>query len=107
MKVYLDGSDSTTIPSTLAQHRQVYFRHGHADRACSSKGTGRRLFMLNVHIWQYGRRQPRTISVEERHAKLAKTRQVAGQKRERRKDLLQDRRTRGYALLYKLHHFVR
>ena len=88
MKAYLEGSDSPTIPSSLARHRQVYFRHGHADRAGSSKGTGSRLCMLNVHIWQYGRPQPRTISVEVRHANLARTRQVSGQKRERRKDLL-------------------
>jgi hypothetical protein len=91
MKVYLEGSDSPTIPSSLARFKQPYFRHGHADRASSSKGTGSRLFMLNVHMWQYGRPQPRTISVEERHAKLAKARQVSGQKRERRKALLQDR----------------
>ncbi len=32
----------------------MYFRHGHADRAVSSKGTGSRLFVLNVHMWQYG-----------------------------------------------------
>ena len=94
MKAYLEGSDSPTIPSSLARHNNVYFRHGHADRAGSSKGTGSRLFMLNVHMWQYGRPQPRTISIEERHAKLARTRQVAGQKRERRKDLLQDRSAR-------------
>ena len=54
MKAYLEGSDSPTIPSSLARHGQVYFRHGHADRAGSSKGTGSRLFMLNVHMWQYG-----------------------------------------------------
>jgi hypothetical protein len=94
MKAYLEGSDSPTIPSSFARHKQVYFRHGHADRAGSSTGTGSRLFMLNVHMWQYGQPQPRTISVEERHAKLSKTRQVAGQKRERRKDLLQDRSAR-------------
>ena len=94
MKAYLEGSDSPTIPSSLARHNHVYFRHGHADRAGSGKGTGSRLFMLNVHMWQYGRPQPRTISIEERHAKLARTRQVAGQKRERRKDLLQDRSAR-------------
>ena len=55
--------------------------------------------MLNVHMWQYERPQPRTISVEERHAKLARTRQVAGQKQEHRKDLLQDRSARIRATL--------
>ena len=55
MKAYLEGSDSPTIPSSLARHNNVYFRHGHADRAGSSKGTGSRLFMLNVHMGQYGR----------------------------------------------------
>ena len=40
MKAYLEGSDSPTTPSSLARHRQVYFRHGQADRAGSSKGTG-------------------------------------------------------------------
>ena len=36
MKAYLEGSDSPTIPSSLARHRQVYLRHGLAD---SSKGA--------------------------------------------------------------------
>jgi hypothetical protein len=66
----------------------------HADLAGSSKGSGSQLFMLNVHMWQYWRPQPRTISVGERHAKQAGARQVAGQKRERRRDVLQDRRAR-------------
>ena len=99
MKAYLEGSDSPTIPSSLARHNNVYFRHGHADRAGSGKGTGSRLFMLNVHMWQYGRPQPRTISIEERHAKLARASQAAGQKRDRFKDLLQDRSARIRATL--------
>jgi hypothetical protein len=52
------------------------------------------MFMLNVHMWQYGLPQSRTKSVKKRHEKLAKTRQVAGQKPKRRKDLLQDRSAR-------------
>jgi hypothetical protein len=97
MKVYLEGSDSPTIPSSLARFKQTYFEYGHADRAGSSTGTGSRLFMLNVHMWQYGRPQSRTISVEERHAKLARARQVSGQ--ERRNALLQDRSARRRASL--------
>ena len=98
MKAYLGGSDSPTIPSTLARHRNMYFRHGHADRI-GMQGGGSRLFMLNVHLWQYGRPQPRTISVEERHARLAKARQASGRKRESRKALLADRSARRRAAL--------
>ena len=43
MKAYLGGSDSPTIPSTLARHRNMYFRHGHADRI-GRQGGGSRLF---------------------------------------------------------------
>ena len=53
----------------------------------------------NVHMWQYGRPQPRTISVEERHARLAKARQASGQKRESRKELLADRKAQRRATL--------
>ena len=53
MKAYLGGSDSPTIPSALAQHKNAYFRHGHADRP-GVVGGGSRLFMLNVHMWQLG-----------------------------------------------------
>ena len=98
MKAYLGGSDSPTIPSTLARHRNMYFRHGHADRI-GMQGGGSRLFMLNVHLWQYGRPQPRTISVEERQARLAKARQASGRKRESRKALLADRSARRRAAL--------
>jgi hypothetical protein len=74
MKAYLKGSDSPTIPNSLA-HKKDFFRHGHADRPGTHHG-GSRLFMLNVHMWQYGRPQPRTISVRERHARLVKSKKI-------------------------------
>jgi hypothetical protein len=49
MKAYLGGSDSPTIPSSLADHKNTYFRHGHADCPGRQEG-GSRLFMLNVHV---------------------------------------------------------
>jgi hypothetical protein len=98
MKAYLGGSDSPTIPSSLANRKLAYFRHGHADRPGTQEG-GSRLFTLNVHMWQYGRPQPRTISVEERHARLAKARQSSGKKRESRRDQLADRQARRRAVL--------
>jgi hypothetical protein len=98
MKAFLDGSDSPTIPSSLARYRTIYFRHGHADRS-GRQGGGSRLFMLNVHMWQYGRPQPRTISVEERHARLQKARQASGRKRESWKELLAERSAQRHATL--------
>jgi hypothetical protein len=93
MKAYLGGSDSPTIPSSLAHQKNAYFRHGHAHRA-GRQHEGSRLFMLNVHMWQYGRPQPRTISVQVCHTRLAKARQVSGQKLESQKDKLAGRRAR-------------
>ena len=69
-----------------------------ADRPGTQQG-GSRLFVLNVHMWQYGRPQPRTISVQERHARLKKARLVSGRKREARKDQMADRRARRRAIL--------
>ena len=105
MKTYLEGLDSPTIPSSLARHNHVYFRHGHADRAGSSKGTGSRLFMLNVHLWQYGRPQPRTISIEERHANW-QGRDKSLVKNESVGKTFCRTEVRVYALLCKLHHKV-
>ncbi len=68
-----------------------YFRHGHADRPGRQEG-GSRLLMPNVHMWQYGRPHPHTISVEERHTRMAKVRHASGKTRESRKDQLADRR---------------
>ncbi len=100
MKTCLGGSDSPTIPSSLANRKKAYFRHGHADRPGRQEG-GSRLFTLDVHMWQYGRPQPRTLSVEERHARLAKARQSSGKRRESRKDQLADWRARRRAVLQK------
>jgi hypothetical protein len=90
MKTYLGGSDSPTIPSSLANHKNAYFHHGNADRPGKQEG-GSRFFTLNVHMWQYGQPQPRTLSVEERHTRLAKARQSSGKTRESSKDQLADR----------------
>ena len=47
--------------------KDAYFEYGCADRAGRSGiGSGSRLFEINVHLWQYGRPQPRTMSVQER-----------------------------------------
>ena len=65
---------------------------------------------VSCHFVRTSAPQPRTISIEERHGKLARTRQVAGQKQEHRKDLLQVQcrtEVRVYAQLCKSHHFVR
>ena len=80
MKVFLEGSNSPTIPSSLAQQKNTYFLRGHANRAGAEVG-GSQLFMLNVHMWEYGRPQPRTMSVEERRDALQQSRRAAGQKR--------------------------
>ena len=67
MRLYLAGSAQPTIPHSLAGDKRPYFEHGCADRAGRSGiGSGSRLFELNVHLWQYGRPQPRTMSVQER-----------------------------------------
>ena len=67
MPVYLEVSIHPTIPHLLARDMNTYFEHGCADRAgVDGVGSGSRLFELNVHMWQYGRQQPRTISVQER-----------------------------------------
>ena len=67
MRLYLAGSVQPTIPHSLAGDRDAYFEYGCADRAGRSGiGSGSRLFEINVHLWQYGRPQPRTMSVQER-----------------------------------------
>ncbi len=64
MKVFLCGSSSQTILSALSQQKQAYFRFGHADQN-GNEGSRSKLYMLNVHLWQFGGPQQRTISVEE------------------------------------------
>ena len=60
MKVYLDGSSAPTIPHSFAGQRS-------ADQAGDrGVGTGSKLFEVNVHLWQFGRPQPRNESVDER-----------------------------------------
>jgi hypothetical protein len=67
MRLYLAESVQPTIPHSLAGDKDPYFEHGCADRAGRSGiGSGSRLFEINVHLWQYGRPQPRTMSVQER-----------------------------------------
>jgi hypothetical protein len=82
----------------MAQQQQAFFRHGHADRPGTEDG-GSRLFMLNVHMWQYGRPQPRTLSVQERRDSTRQSKQGAGQKRARRKDYLKDMSVRRRAAM--------
>ncbi len=55
--------------------------------------------MLDVHMWQFARPQPHTISVEEHHSRLARARQVTGKKREHQQDHLKDRSARRRATL--------
>ena len=64
---FLEGSSASTIPFSLSQYKDRYFKYGAADRR-GSEGTGSSLFEVNVHIWQFGRPQPRTMSVSERLA---------------------------------------
>ena len=67
MRLYLQGSTEPTIPHSFAQNKELYFEHGCADRAGRRNvGTGSRLFEPNVHLWQFGRQQPRIMSVSER-----------------------------------------
>jgi hypothetical protein len=90
MKVYLGGSSSPTIPSALSQHKQAHFRYGHADRN-GNEGSGSPLYMLNVHLWQFGRPQPRTISVEERRGNRERARKALNQKRAQRQPYIQEK----------------
>jgi hypothetical protein len=73
----------------------------------SSWYRGRRkpiVFMLNVHMWQYMRPQPRSLSAAATHAErrdaLIRSRQAAGQKRARHKACLKDRSVRRYAAMH-------
>jgi len=65
MRLYLNGSIQPTIPHSFAADKDTYVKYGRADRA-GCIGTGSMLYELNVHLWQYGRPQPRTMSVRER-----------------------------------------
>jgi hypothetical protein len=80
-----------------ARLKQLYFKHGHADRN-RVEGGGSPLFMLNVHVWQFGRPQPRTMSVQERQAYRANKRKESNRKRELRKPYTQERAARRRAM---------
>ena len=72
MRLHLNGSTAPTIPHSFSGDKDTYFKYGCADRAGHSGiGTGSLLFELNVHLWQYGRPQPRTMSVRERMERQA------------------------------------
>ena len=67
MRLYLEGSTEPTIPHSYTRDKDAYFKRGSADRAGKDNvGTGSLLFELNVHLWQYGRPSPRTMTVSER-----------------------------------------
>ena len=60
---------------TKQELEKLCSKYGTADQR-GSEGTGSSLFEVNVHIWQFGRPQPRTMSVSERLA-AAKARKTA------------------------------
>jgi len=82
MKVYLGGSSAPTIPHSFAGQKQRYFKRGCADQAGDKGvGTGSKLFEVNVHLWQFGRPQPRTESVAERMERVTAASTVKAAKR--------------------------
>ncbi len=52
MKAYLAGSSSPTISSEFSRFKQLYFKHGHADRS-GVQGGGSPLFMLNLNVHMF------------------------------------------------------
>ena len=54
--------------------------------------------MLNVHMWQFGRQQPRTISVQQRRANLEKAQRACNAKRKQRLPYTQERAARRRAM---------
>ena len=97
MKAYLRGSMSPTIPASFAPQKQAHFKHGHSDRN-GQQGGGSPLFMLNVHMWQFGRPQPRTISVQQRRANKEKAQKACNAKRKQRQPYTQERAARRRAM---------
>lgn len=78
MRLHLQGSEAPTIPHSFARDKEAYFEYGCADQAGRDKvGSGSLLFELNVHLWQFGRPQPRTMSVAERLQRQEATRVAA------------------------------
>ena len=80
MPCHLAGSSAPTIPHSMARERSRWFKHGSADRA-GHVGSGSKVFELNVHLWEFGRPQPRTLTVRERMERVAKAKAAAVAKR--------------------------
>ena len=97
MKAYLAGSSSPTIPSEFSRFKQLYFEHGHADRS-GVQGGGSPLFMLNVHMWRFGRPQPTTFSVQQRQASRERARKAANLKTALRNPFTQEKAARRRAM---------
>jgi hypothetical protein len=97
MKAYLCGSSSPTIPRAFSHYKQTYFKYGHADRN-GMEGTGSPLFMLNVHMWQFGRPQARTVSVQQCWANKERAQKAANLKRAQRKPYTQEKAERRRAM---------
>ena len=62
------------------------------------EGGGSPLFMLNVHMWKFGRPQARTVSVQERWANKERAQKAANLKRAQRKPYTQEKAERRRAM---------
>ena len=83
MRLFLEGSDAPTIPHSFAREKAQYFQYGCADQpGRKNVGSGSSLFELTVHLWQFARPQPRTMSVSERFEKRQEAARAAHTKRE-------------------------
>ena len=80
MPCHLAGSSAPTIPHSMAHQQRRWFKHGSADRA-GHVGSGSKVFELNVHLWEFGRPQPRTMTVRERMEHVAKANAARSAKR--------------------------
>lgn len=86
MRLYLQGSTEPTIPHSFARDKELYFEHGCADRAGRGNvGTGSRLYELNVHLWQFGRPQPRSMSVSERLQRKEERQRVSAARKQHKR----------------------
>ena len=90
MRTYLEGSSASTIPFSLSRYKDRHFKYETADQR-GSEETGSRLFELNVHIWRFGRPQPRTMSVSERFAAAEARKTAANAKGAATRDLKRPR----------------
>ena len=89
MKLYLKGSMQPTNPRSLAGDKGSYFENGCADLA-GQDCSGSRLFELHIHLWQYGRPQPRTMSIQEHLVRKAAWLASRSQRRRAAKRARQD-----------------